>query len=137
MVISIFSAVLRTAFGVIFVTAGGSKLLRRRSIERMVAGYELMPDALVRAVTVALAPAEIAGGLLLLASLWLPVYPLAWLTAVTLLAAFSLAVASALARGLEIPCGCGVLLNGHVITRATLGRNLVFLALFALDRLSR
>jgi hypothetical protein len=46
---------------------------------------------------------------------------------------FSFAILSALVRGIEIPCGCGLVLNGHVITPATLTRNVLLLWLLALD----
>ena len=101
----------------------------------MVANYRLVPRSLLPIVRRMLAPAEVAAGVLLLVSLWLPVYSVAWTLAFGLLLVFSVGVASALARGLEIPCGCGLLLNGHVITRATLVRNLALLALLALDLL--
>jgi hypothetical protein len=133
----IFGAVLRVALGLLFLTAGGSKFLRARSVGRMVASYRLVPRALLPIARKILAPVEVGAGVLLFASLWFPVYALAWTLAFGLLLAFSVAVASALARGLEIPCGCGLLLNGHVITRATLVRNVVLLSLLALDLLVR
>jgi hypothetical protein len=61
------------------------------------------------------------------------VYRLAWTLTICLLLAFSLAIASALVRGLKIPCGCALLLNGHVISWKTLGRNLLMLAVLVLD----
>ena len=131
----IVAAVLRLGLGLLFLIAGGSKFFRARSVGRMVAHYRVVPRALLPIVSKVLAPAEVAVGGLLLVSLWLPVYPLARTLAFGLLLAFSVAVASALTRGLEIPCGCGLLLNGHVITRATLVRNLVLLSLLALDLL--
>jgi hypothetical protein len=73
----------------------------------------------------------------MLLSTWLPVYRLAWSLTSSLLLIFSAAIASALLRGLKIPCGCGLLLNGHVISWMTLGRNLLMLAVLVLDFLVR
>jgi hypothetical protein len=129
------TVLVRVAFGSLFLVSGSSKALRPRSVERIVAQYHLVPRALRTAFRRMLAPAEVAAGVLLWASLWLPVYRLAWTLAFGLLLTFSLAVASALVRGLRIQCGCGLLLNGHVITPATLLRNLVLLFLLALDLL--
>ena len=99
----------------------------------MVANYRLVPRPLLPLFAGMLGPTELMAGILLLASLWLPIHYLAWSLATGLLIAFTIAVASALARGLEITCGCGALLNGHVITRATLARNVALLSLLALD----
>jgi hypothetical protein len=131
------TALVRVAFGSLFLISGSSKALRPQSIERIVAQYQLVPRPMRPAFRRMLGPAEIVAGVLLLASLWLPVYCLAWSLAFGILLTFSLAVASALARGLRIPCGCGLLLNGHVITRATLVRNLALLAMLALDFLTQ
>lgn len=129
----IFNSVFQLALGLLFFASGVSKFLRLRSIQITVENYRLLPASAVPLFARMLAPAELAAGLLLLFSIWLPVYQLAWVLTVGLLLMFSFAIASVLARGLEIPCGCGLLLNGHVITRATLGRNLVLLALLALN----
>jgi hypothetical protein len=131
----ILTAVVRVGLGLLFLVSGASKVVRTRSVGRMVANYRLVPLSLVPIVRRMLAPVEVATGVLLLVSLWLPVYALAWTLAFGLLLAFSVAVASALARGLEIPCGCGLLLNGHVIRRSTLVRNLGLISLLALDLL--
>ncbi len=131
----ILTVVVRAGLGLLFLVSGASKFLRARSVGRMVANYRLVPRSLLPIVRRMLSAAEVAAGVLLLVSLWLPVYALAWTLAFGLLLAFSVAVASALARGLEIPCGCGLLLNGHVIRRATLVRNLALLSLLAFDLL--
>ena len=90
----------------------------------MVNNYRLVPRFLLPIFRKLLAPVEIGAGVLLLLSLRLPIYSF-----------FSAGVASALARGLEIPCGCGIVLNGHVVTQATLMRNLALLSLLAIDRM--
>lgn len=133
----LLTVVVRLGLGWLFLGSGTSKFLRARSVGKMVANYRVVPRVLLPLVSGMLAPVETATGILLLASLWLPVYSLAWALAAGLLLAFSAAVGLALARGLEIPCGCNWLLNGHVITRATLVRNVALLSLLALDLLAR
>ncbi len=132
----IFTGIVRVGVGSLFLVSGASKVLRAKSVKRMITNYRLVPRWLLPIVAKMMAPIEVATGMLLMASLWMPVYGLAWVLSIGLLSAFSFAVATALARGLEIPCGCGLLLNGHIITRAALVRNLTLLALLTLDRLT-
>jgi uncharacterized membrane protein YphA (DoxX/SURF4 family) len=134
---NVFTMVVRVGFGFLFLACGWSKFLRAQSVGRMVENYRLVSPRMLPFVKRMLAPVEVLAGALMLISLWLPVYDLAWTLAVALLLAFSIAVGSALVRGLKIPCGCGLLLNGHVITRAALGRNLALLSLLLLDVLTQ
>ena len=133
----ILTTIIRSVFGLLFLASGASKLLRARSVERIIAAYRLLPRSLLPIARRLLGPAEIAAGALLLASLWLPIYLLGWILAFGLLLGFSIGQAAVLARGLEIACGCGLLLNGHVVTRVTLARNLGLLSLLILDLLGR
>jgi hypothetical protein len=128
-------AVVHFGFGFLFLISGASKFLRRHSLTKMIANYRLVPLPVLPIVGKTLASTEVAIGILFVASLWLPVYSLAWTLAFALVLAFTAAIGSALARGLEIPCGCGLLLNGHVIRRATLVRNLALLFLLTTDHL--
>lgn len=125
----------RGAYGLLFLAAGISKCLRQRSVRLAVANYRLMPARAVPAFSQLLALLEIIAGVLLLLSPGLPTYRLGWIMATGLLALFCLAIGLALLRGLRIPCGCGLLLNGHVLTPATLLRNLLLLALLLLPPL--
>lgn len=128
---AILAILLRCAYGLLFVASGISACLRQRSVRLTVANYRLIPAQLVPAFSGLLAILEILAGVLLLLSLGLPTYlltyPLAWATTTGLLALFCVAIGSALLRGLHIPCGCGLLLNGHTLTPATLVRNLFLL----------
>lgn len=125
---------IRLAVGLLFVAAGASKLLRHHSIRRTVAQYRLLPGRVADLIAPLVGPAEILIGLALGLSPWLPLGGFSWLGAAAMLALFSLAIASALARGLNIPCGCGLLVGDHVITPATLARNLILLSLLWLAR---
>jgi len=129
----ILTATIRVGLGLLFFVSGASKVVRARSVARMVANYSLVPRSLLPLVTMILAPSELATGALMLLSVWLPVWPIACSLAITLLVGFSIAVWSALARGFDIPCGCGLLLNNHVIKQGTIVSNLVLLSLLAID----
>ena len=133
----IIATLVPLGFGFLFLAAGISKFLRASSIVHTVSNFRLLPPLGARVVAGLLAPLESAAGILLLLSLWFPIYRFASALTAGLLLVFSLAVASALLRGLKFPCGCGLLLNGHVISWLTLGRNLLMLAVLALDFLMR
>jgi uncharacterized membrane protein YphA (DoxX/SURF4 family) len=131
-VVGIFAA-LRVMVGLIFVAAGGSKLLRVGAVRHTVQRYELVSTTAARALAPLLGPAEVLIGTALVLSPWAPALAPARLMALALLALFSGAIGSALYRGLRLPCGCGVLLGDHVITPATLWRNVALLAILLLD----
>jgi uncharacterized membrane protein YphA (DoxX/SURF4 family) len=129
----ITTVLVRLAFGTLFLAAGVSKLLRMGSVQHVLAGYGLLPKPMLPCAALALAVAEVVAGLLLLLSFFLPVHDAAWTLTAGLLTLFSIAVLVTLARGITVPCGCTKLLNGHVVTWSTLGRNLLLLSLLLLD----
>ena len=133
--IYIATTIIRLGFGVLFLAAGVSKLLRLGSVEHILARYRLLPDSMLSVAARFLAAAEIIAGLMLLMSVRLPIYHAAWILTAGLLAVFSTVVLVTLARGITAPCGCALLLNGHVVTWATLQRNLLLLSLLVIDRL--
>jgi hypothetical protein len=125
---------IRAAVGLLFLAAGVSKLQRPRSIWLTVERYRLLPIPLVGTVAFLLGPTEAAVGCGLMVSAWFPAIRVVWMGAAALLAVFTLAIASALSRGMNIPCGCGVLLGDHEITWLTLFRNLILLLVLYLSR---
>lgn len=129
----ILTALVRLALGALFLAAGVSKSLRLGSVRHVLAGYRMLPTSWLGSAAFILAVVEIVAGLSLLGSLCLPVYQEAWMLTSGLLALFSIAVLMTLARGITIPCGCTRLLNGHVVTWSTLGRNLLLLSLLLVD----
>jgi hypothetical protein len=128
------SEAINLGIGLLFAAAGVSKMLRRRSMRRIVEQYRLLPSAVVGLIAQLLGPIEVVVGSALALSPWWPAAGVAWIGAAALLVMFSLAIASALARGLIIPCGCGVLLGDHAITPLILARNLVLLVVLCLAR---
>jgi hypothetical protein len=133
----ILTALVRLAFGVLFLAAGVSKSLRIGSVRHVLAGYRMLPNSWLASAAFVLVAAEIIAGLSLLVSLCLPVYEGAWILTSGLLMLFSIAVLATLVRGITIPCGCTRLLNGHVVTWSTLGRNLLLLSLLFVDHVAQ
>lgn len=120
--------------GLLFLATGVSKILRRSSVRLTIERYRLLPSAIVGPVAKLLGPIEVVVGSALALSLWFPPAGLAWIGAAALLVLFSLAISSALARGLIIPCGCGVLLADHTVTPTILARNLLLLVVLCVAR---
>jgi uncharacterized membrane protein YphA (DoxX/SURF4 family) len=95
---------LRLGLGGLFVFAGASKLGDPAGFAIEISNYQLLP-ALAPYLAIALPPVEILAGLLLAAA------PRGWrrpaaLTLAGLVVLFTVAVSSALARGIDISCGC-------------------------------
>jgi len=130
-----FATSVRLCLGLLFVTSGASKLLRQSSIRHVIAQYRLLPPDSVAPAALGLAIGEIGVGLLLMLSFLPALAAPAIVSAAALLCLFSAAVASALLRGVVVPCGCSLILNGHVVTWATFARNQALLALLLADRL--
>jgi hypothetical protein len=119
--------------GGLFFSSGISKFLRMYSFRRTLRLYRLLPEWSIGLMVLFLPTIEIIAGALLAASIWAAVYVQAWLAAVGLLLAFTGAIVITLFRGIEVPCGCGLLLGSHVLTHMTLGRNLMLLTLLVFD----
>jgi uncharacterized membrane protein YphA (DoxX/SURF4 family) len=109
----------RFGLGAIFASAGGAKLLARADFERAVRGYALLPDQIVGPFSRFLPVVELALGIALLVGV-LP-STAAWCAA-GLLVLLTGVVAVALARGLEIDCGCSTS-SAQTITWRTVARN--------------
>jgi hypothetical protein len=114
--------------GLVFLSAGVSKVLRPRGVRNVVAGYRLLPEQAVGPVARALGPVEIATGSLLLVAPLVGLGRQARAVAGIELLVFSAAVGSALTRGIRIPCGCGPIVGDHVIGPSTIVRNLAMAA---------
>jgi hypothetical protein len=102
--------------GIAFVYAGIRKLRDRVGARIAVLEYRLVPARATGLVASALGICEVSVGAGLIAGL-----PLATLGGIALLALFSPAAVSALARGLDIDCHCFG--DGEKLSAATLVRN--------------
>ena len=89
--------------GALFLWASATKVPDMAAFAESVANYRFVPPALVPAAAAAVVGIEIASGLALLANVWSRAA--AWVLA-ALLAVFTAGLSSALARGIDLACGC-------------------------------
>jgi putative oxidoreductase len=103
---------LRFIVGGAFVFAGALKIADPAKFALDVANYRLLPPELINLVAILLPWIEMVAGLFVLASIWLRASALV-LTCLTVM--FLVVILSALARGLNIECGCfGTIGGRHV-----------------------
>jgi uncharacterized membrane protein YphA (DoxX/SURF4 family) len=94
---------LRLVIGGLFVVAAVPKIASPEQFAIAVDNYHFLPEALVNIWAIALPWIELVVGLLLIGGIW--VEAAAMLSALMYLS-FVIALSSALARGLDIACGC-------------------------------
>ena len=96
-------ALARLLLGGIFLYAAGTKVPDMAAFADSVANYRILPPALVPAAAAVLVGVEILVGLALLTGRG--ARPAAWVAS-ALLAGFTVGLAAALARGIDLACGC-------------------------------
>lgn len=117
---------MRFVLGAIFIAAGALKIGHAADLAAAITAYKLgLPPQLVAVAAVALPPLEMLLGIYLVAGLWMKVTSS---VAVMLLTLFTLAVASAVARGLSAPCGCFGPGDSQPATWWTVARDALMLA---------
>ena len=87
----------------VFLLAGVAKLLSKRPVSQSVEAYGVLSRPVARLIGILLPWIELAIAAALLTGI---MGGLAWVLALTLLLIFSLAQATILLRGHEVPCGC-------------------------------
>lgn len=118
--------VLRVVLGGIFIVAGASKIGHADIFAAQIAGFRILPEAIIAPLATVLPFLEILlGGYLILG---LFTRTAAWV-AVAFLAAFDLAIASAVVRGMSVSCGCFGPNDTTVTTWGEVARDAVFVAL--------
>jgi putative oxidoreductase len=103
---------LRVVVGGAFVVAGALKVADPATFALAVANYRLLPPELINLVAILLPWVELSAGLFVLAGVWLRE---AALVITGLTAVFAVAILSALARGLNLECGCFGTLGGRQV----------------------
>ncbi len=116
----------RFVLGAIFIYAGGSKIIHPAAFAKTVYHYQILPDFLINSFAVALPWIEIVTGGLLIVGIWLPG---AVVCANLLLILFLTALSIAVARGLDIDCGCFATSQTELINIETIARDLGFLCI--------
>lgn len=108
----------------LFLFSAWTKLVDPSAFATATANYRLAPDGMVTLIAVFLPWLEVWCGVALLAAP--PFRRSAWWVLTVMMVVFTIAKASALARGLDISCGCyGV---ERPMTWASVGENLLLLA---------
>jgi uncharacterized membrane protein YphA (DoxX/SURF4 family) len=124
---------LRLVVGGAFVAAGVLKLADPAKFAVDVSHYRLVPYELLNLVAILLPWIEVTTGGCVLAGVWLRA---AALVITSLTAVFFVAIVSALARGLNIECGCfGTVGGQHVgLVNLAIDTTLFFLAVLLVRR---
>jgi len=100
---TLLSRAARVLLGALFLWASASKVPDMAGFAESVANYRIVPPALVPFTASALVGLEMAAGIALMVNVWARA---AALLLGALLAAFTVGLASALARGIDLACGC-------------------------------
>jgi uncharacterized membrane protein YphA (DoxX/SURF4 family) len=118
--------VLRIGLGAIFIVAGLSKIGHAALFASEIAGFRLLPQAIVPALALGLPFLELLLGAYLVIGLFSRAS--AWIAAALLLV-FDLAIASAVARGLAVNCGCFGPNDTTTTSWGEVGRDALFVVL--------
>lgn len=116
---------LRFLLAVVFLVAATGKLLDRKSLEKAVRNYKLVPEPWAAPIAAWLPPVELAASALLFAGV---ATGLVAAGLAVMLAVFAGAVAVNLLRGREIDCGCFSTPSPKKITWLTVARNVALAA---------
>jgi putative oxidoreductase len=92
--------------GAVLLYSGGVKLADLDGFARVLDNYRLLPDSVVNVVAVMVASVEVAAGAALVAGFWWGLRQGGAVVAGVLFLVFGVLGAVALARGLDIACGC-------------------------------
>jgi uncharacterized membrane protein YphA (DoxX/SURF4 family) len=101
--IDVLVLVLRVALGLVFAIAGGLKIGHFDVFASQIAGFELLPRALIAPLALLLPFVEVLLGAYLIIGLFTRA---AAVFAAAQLAVFAAAIASAVVRGISASCGC-------------------------------
>lgn len=116
----------RFVLGAIFIYAGGSKIIHSAAFAKTVYHYQILPDFLINSFAVVLPWIEVLTGGLLIVGIWLPG---AVVCANLMLILFLTALSIAVARGLDIDCGCFATSRKELINIETIVRDLGFICI--------
>ena len=96
-------SVLRVVLGAVFIVASLDKIQNPEAFATSIANYRLLPYTVINGIAIVLPWLEVITGILLVLGVWIKASTMiVW----ALLFAFSIAISQALARGLDISCGC-------------------------------
>jgi len=116
---------LRVGLGVLFVAAAWPKLQDPEAFAVAVSNYHLLGESIGRGLALVLPPVELLVGLGLILGV---ADAGASLLAVVMMMVFTGAVGAALARGLDISCGCFDTAGGQSVGLAKIAENVALIA---------
>lgn len=124
-----FQHVLRILLAAIFIYASLDKIWEPALFAKAIYNYRILPDALLHPTAILLPWLELITGIMLLANFFPKTSALVQLV---LISAFTLAIITAISRGLDIQCGCFSLdATGTRTTWWKVGENLLIIGLAA------
>ncbi|HTW83195.1 MAG TPA: MauE/DoxX family redox-associated membrane protein [Candidatus Sulfotelmatobacter sp.] len=118
--------ILRVALGAIFIVAGASKIGHAAFFAAQIAGFRILPQAVVAPLALVLPFLEVLLGAYLVVGLF--TRQAAWIAALLLLI-FDAAIASAVVRGMAIDCGCFGPSDATLTTWSEVARDAIFVVL--------
>ena len=96
-------ALLRVALGAVFIVSSLDKIQNPEAFATTIANYRFLPYKFINGIAIGLPWLEVITGTFLVLGVWIRANTMiVW----SLLLAFSIAITQALARGLDISCGC-------------------------------
>ncbi|HUI07627.1 MAG TPA: MauE/DoxX family redox-associated membrane protein [Verrucomicrobiae bacterium] len=119
---------LRLALGGAFIIAGALKFLQPATFAADIGNYRLLPHEAINLLAITLPWIEVVAGVLLALGVWRRAS--AGVIAVMLMV-FLIAIGQALARGLDVRCGCFGTVEARRVSVLALGQDTALLAVAA------
>ena len=124
----IVSLLARIIVGGAFIVAGALKVLQPATFAADIGNYRLLPHEAINLMAVTLPWMEVVAGALLVLGLW----KRASASVITvMLIVFLVAISQALARGLDVRCGCFGTVEARKVSVLALGQDAALLAMAA------
>jgi putative oxidoreductase len=123
-----FNLILRLILGGVFIAAGALKIWEPTAFAADIANYRLLPHEAVNLLAITLPWIEIAAGLFLVCGIWRRASAL---VITILMIVFLAAIGQALARGLDIRCGCFGTVEARKVGVLSLGQDILMFVVAA------
>ncbi len=117
--------ILRLALGGIFVVYGAPKIVNPAAFATSIDNYRLLPHEWINLLAITLPWIEVVAGLLLIVGVWKRANAL---LITVMLVVFLAAISQAVARGLNIECGCTGTVGGRKVGLMAIAEDLAMLA---------
>ena len=124
----VVSLILRLLVGGAFVVAGALKVLQPATFAADIGNYRLLPHGAINLLAITLPWIEVAAGALLVLGFWRRASAV---VIAVMLIIFLGAIGQALARGLDVRCGCFGTVEARKVSVLALGQDITLLAMAA------